>query len=129
VSGRLWFSLGALSALVAVALGAFAAHGLGKLVAPAQVAVFQTGVDYQFVHALALLACGWAATRWPGRWVSAAGLLFLAGMLAFSGSLYLLVLGAWRPWPLITPAGGLLLMAGWLSLALAPWANSQARPR
>lgn len=126
MSGRLWFSLGALAALAAVALGAFAAHGLDRLVAPAQVAIFQTGVDYQFVHALALLACGWAATQWPSRLVAAAALCFLAGMLAFSGSLYALVLAAWRPWPLITPAGGLALMLGWLCLAAAPWTARRA---
>lgn len=120
---RLWFSLGALAALMAVALGAYAAHGLRRVAEAAQVAVFQTGVDYQFVHALALLVCAWAATRWPSRLVTAAAVCFLVGMLAFSGSLYALVLGAWRPWPLITPAGGLALMLGWLCLAAAPWAK------
>lgn len=125
MTGRLWFSLGGLTALGAVALGAFAAHGLGKLVAPAQVAVFQTGVDYQFVHALALLACAWAATQWPSRLVTAAAVCFLVGMLAFSGSLYALVLTAWRPWPLVTPAGGLALMLGWLCLAVAPWIRTR----
>ncbi|HOX88332.1 MAG TPA: DUF423 domain-containing protein [Burkholderiaceae bacterium] len=118
---RLWFSLGALAALLAVGLGAYAAHGLRRVAEAAQVAVFQTGVDYQFVHALALLACAWAATQWSTRLVTIAALCFLAGMLAFSGSLYALVLTAWRPWPLITPAGGLALMLGWLCLAAAPW--------
>lgn len=118
---RLWFSLGALTALLAVGLGAYAAHGLQRVASAAQVEIFQTAVDYQFVHALGLLACAWAATQWRSRLPHAAALLFLAGMAAFSGSLYALVLSAWRPWPLITPAGGLALMAGWLCLALAPW--------
>ena len=118
---RVWFSIGAVLALIAVALGAFAAHGLKKLVAPELVEAFQYGVDYQFIHALGLLVCAWAATQWNARLVNAAAVLFLIGIAGFSLSLYLLVLTEWRPYPLITPAGGFAMMLGWLCLAIAPW--------
>lgn len=118
---KVWFTLGSLILLAAVALGAFAAHGLKKLVAPELVETFQYGVDFQFIHGLALLVCAWAATQWNRRWVNVAAGLFLVGIAAFSLSLYLLVLTEWRPWPLITPSGGFAMMLGWACLAIAPW--------
>src|SRR3954463_7841371 len=89
---RLFFSLGALSAFIAVALGAFAAHGVKTRLDAAMLATFETGVRYHVYHALALLAVAWAATRWPGAAVNASGWLFLAGIVLFSGSLYALSL-------------------------------------
>ena len=89
---RLFFALGALSGLVGVALGAFAAHGLKSRLAPDLLATFEAGVRYQMLHALALLAVGWAQTRWPGAAMTAGGWLFVAGTLLFSGSLYALSL-------------------------------------
>ncbi len=114
-----WFAIGALLAAAAVALGAFGAHGLKSRVTPELLAVFETGVRYHVYHALALLAVAWAATRWPGPWTTAAGWLFVAGIVIFSGSLYLLVLTDARWLGAITPIGGLVFIAGWVALALA----------
>jgi len=114
---RVFFALGALSAGVAVAAGAFGAHGLRARVSPEMLAVFETGARYQMYHALGLLAVGWAATRWPAAGVGAAGWLFVAGTLLFSGSLYLLALGGPRWLGPVTPLGGLCFLAGWAVLA------------
>jgi uncharacterized membrane protein YgdD (TMEM256/DUF423 family) len=116
---RLFFVAGALSALIGVAAGAFAAHGLRQQLAPEQLAVFETAARYQMYHALGLLAVGWAATRWPGPLAGWAGWLFVAGTLIFSGSLYALALTGLRWLGAITPAGGLCFLGGWLGLALA----------
>jgi uncharacterized membrane protein YgdD (TMEM256/DUF423 family) len=116
---RVFFLAGSVSAFVAVALGAFAAHGLKARLAPELLATFETGARYQMYHALALLGAAWAYTRWPGALVSAGGWLFVAGTLLFSGSLYVLALTGVRWLGAITPLGGLALLAGWLCLALA----------
>ena len=116
-----WFILGSSLAALGVALGAFGAHGLKARVGPELLATWETAARYHLVHALALIATAWAASRWPGPAVSAAGWLFLAGVLLFSGSLYALVLTNTRALGAITPLGGLCLIAGWLALALAAW--------
>ena len=121
---RLFFIIGSLSAFVAVALGAFAAHGLKARLSPEMLATFETGARYQMYHALALLAVGWACTRWPGAAVNASGWLFVAGTLLFSGSLYALALTGTRALGAITPFGGLAFLAGWLCLA---WASIAAK--
>lgn len=118
---RLFGGLGALSALIGVALGAFAAHGLKPRLSTELLAVFETGVRYQLYHALGLLAVAWAYGRWPGSAVVFAGWLFVAGTLIFSGSLYLLSVSAQRWWGAITPVGGLALIGGWLAFAWAAW--------
>lgn len=110
---------GAISAFIAVAAGAFGAHALRTRVAPDLLAVFETGNRYQMYHALALLAVAWAASRWPGTPVRAAGWLFIGGTLLFSGSLYLLALTGVRSLGAITPVGGLLFLGGWIALAVA----------
>ena len=113
---RLFFAIGATSAGLAVGLGAFAAHGLRARVSPEALQTFETGARYHMYHALALLAVAWAVTRWPGSAVTAAGWLFIAGTLLFSGSLYLLALTGERWLGAITPLGGLAFLAGWLCL-------------
>jgi uncharacterized membrane protein YgdD (TMEM256/DUF423 family) len=113
---RVFCVLGALSAGLAVAAGAFGAHGLRARVSPEMLAVFETGARYQMYHALALLAVAWAVGRWPGAGVESAGWLFVAGTLLFSGSLYLLALGAPRWLGAVTPLGGLCFLAGWAVL-------------
>ena len=115
---RLFFALGSASALVAVAAGAFGAHGLRARLAPDLLAVFETGARYQMYHALALLAVAWAVTRWPGPWPVRAGWLFAAGTMLFSGSLYLLALTGVRWLGAVTPLGGLAFLAGWACLLL-----------
>jgi uncharacterized membrane protein YgdD (TMEM256/DUF423 family) len=118
---RVFFTLGALSAAVAVAAGAFGAHALRARLTPDLLAVFETGARYQMYHALALLAAAWATTRWPGRGAVAAGWLFVAGTIVFSGSLYVLALSGVRWLGAITPLGGVAFLAGWLTLAAAAW--------
>ena len=115
---RLFFALGAASAMVAVGAGAFGAHGLRARLSPDLLAVFETAARYQMYHALALLAVGWAAARWPGPWPVRAGWLFVTGTLLFSGSLYALALTGVRWLGAITPIGGVALLAGWTCLLL-----------
>ena len=115
---RTFFRLGAFSALVAVAAGAFGAHALRSRLAPDLLAVFETAARYQMYHALALLAVAWAADRWPGQSVRWAGWLFAIGTVLFSGSLYLLALSGVRWLGAVTPLGGAALLAGWACLGL-----------
>jgi len=118
---RLFFTLGCLSAFLAVALGAFGAHALKARLAADMLAVFEVGVRYQMAHALALLAVGWACTRWPGGTVTTSGWLFVAGTVLFSGSLYVLALTGARWLGAVTPIGGVAWLAAWLCLAWAAW--------
>jgi uncharacterized membrane protein YgdD (TMEM256/DUF423 family) len=115
---RLFFALGAASAFMGVAAGAFGTHALKARLAPEMLAVFEIGVRYQLYHALALLACAWAVARWPGALVTASGWLFVVGTLAFSGTLYALALTGVRGLGAITPLGGLAFLLGWLCLAI-----------
>ena len=89
---RLFFSLGALSAMLAVAAGAFGAHALRERLSPEYLGVFETAARYQMYHALALLAVAWTVNRWPGPLLTWAGWLFVVGTVLFSGSLYALAL-------------------------------------
>ncbi len=114
-----WFAAGAVMCGLGVLLGAFGAHGLRGRVTPEMLAVFETGVRYHLVHGLALLAVAWATTRWPNTWISASGWLFVAGIVVFSGSLYLLSITGVRWLGAITPIGGLCFVAGWLILTLS----------
>jgi uncharacterized membrane protein YgdD (TMEM256/DUF423 family) len=118
---RTFFALGALLAGLAVAAGAFGAHGLRGRLDPDMLAVFETGARYQMYHALALVAAGWAVTRWPDGWASAAGWCFVAGIALFSGSLYALALSGVRVLGAITPFGGVAFLAGWALLAATAW--------
>ena len=122
---RRFFTLGAMLAMLGVAAGAFGAHALKSRLTPDMLAVFEVGVRYQLVHALALLAVAWAITRWPGRAALYAGVLFIAGIVLFSGSLYLLALTGERSLGAITPFGGVAFLAGWACLAWAAWRSSR----
>jgi len=113
---RIFVTLGALSAALAVAAGAFGAHGLRGRLSPELMAVFDTAARYQMNHALGLLAVAWAS-RSLGSSAAAAGWLFVAGTVLFSGSLYLLALGGPRWLGTVTPLGGLCFIAGWAALA------------
>jgi uncharacterized membrane protein YgdD (TMEM256/DUF423 family) len=120
---RLFITLAALSAAVAVGAGAFAAHALRARLTPEMSDVFQTGATYQMYHALALLAVGVLlriATAGTG-WLTAAGWLFIAGTVLFAGSLYLLALTGTTWLGAITPLGGVAFLLGWLSLAIGMW--------
>lgn len=118
---RTFMLLAAFFGFTAVALGAFAAHGLKHQLSPDLLAVFQTGVHYQMVHALALLAVVLFALHAPGRALSVAGGLFVLGILLFSGSLYALALSGIRGLGAITPIGGVAFLGGWISLGVAAW--------
>jgi uncharacterized membrane protein YgdD (TMEM256/DUF423 family) len=118
---KLFFAIGSISGFLGVMLGAFGAHALKGRLDAELLATFEVGVRYQMYHALALLAVGWAATRWPGAAVTASGWLFVAGTVIFSGSLYALALSGARWLGAITPLGGLAFLAGWLCLAWAAY--------
>jgi uncharacterized membrane protein YgdD (TMEM256/DUF423 family) len=120
---RVFFGLGALSALLAVAAGAFGAHALRDRIVPDMQMVFEVGARYHMYHALALLAAAWAVGRWPGGAAVAAGWLFVAGTIVFSGSLYLLALTGQRWLGAITPLGGFAFLLGWAALAWAALAG------
>jgi uncharacterized membrane protein YgdD (TMEM256/DUF423 family) len=113
--------LGAVLGALGVTAGAFGAHALKARLAPEMLAVFETAVRYHLIHALALLAVAWAATRWESRAIPAAGWLFTAGIVFFSGSLYALALSGMRGLGAITPVGGVAFIAGWLALAYGAW--------
>ncbi|WJN59918.1 DUF423 domain-containing protein [Pseudomonas sp. SO81] len=123
---RVFLLLAALAGFTGVALGAFAAHGLKGQLSAEYLAVFQTGVHYQLVHALALFGVALLAGRLPGRLLPAAGSLFAFGILLFSGSLYALTLSGLGKLGMITPLGGLCFLAGWLCLGLAAWRAGRA---
>jgi uncharacterized membrane protein YgdD (TMEM256/DUF423 family) len=120
---RVFFAIGAVLALIGVAAGAFGAHGLKSRLSSEMLDIFEVGVRYHMYHAFALIAVAWAYTRWPGTLIAASGWLFVAGMLIFSGSLYLLSLTGLRWLGAITPLGGIAFLAGWLCLAWAVWTS------
>ncbi len=121
----------AIMGLLAVTLGAFGAHGLKQIVPPEAITTFETGVRYQFYHALALLAAGMLFERFPLRSIRYAGICFITGIVLFSGSLYALTLlqatstVGLRGIGAITPFGGLFFIAGWLCLFLGVRAAPQ----
>lgn len=115
----MWIAIAAVSGALAVALGAFGAHGLAGRVGESQLATWSTAAHYHLVHSLALLALGLYAQA-TARPVSLPAALFLAGVVLFSGSLYGLVLTGQRWLGPITPLGGLCFLAAWLSLWTVP---------
>jgi uncharacterized membrane protein YgdD (TMEM256/DUF423 family) len=119
---RYFLSLAAATALLAVALGAFGAHGLRGHLTEVQWATYHTAVDYQMWHALGLGLIGLLIERHPNErvLVKAGGLIF-GGIVLFSGSLYLLSLTGARWLGMVTPFGGAAFIGGWLLLALGVW--------
>jgi uncharacterized membrane protein YgdD (TMEM256/DUF423 family) len=113
---------GALLMFVGVVLGAFGAHALQQVLTPRQLSSYQTGVLYQQLHSLALLLVGVIALVAPASpWLARAAVLFGAGMFFFSGSIYLMTLGAPRWLGMVAPIGGLSFMLAWLALAAHAW--------
>ena len=110
---RTFLFIGALAGFLGVAFGAFGAHGLRSRLSPDMLAVFETAVRYQMYHALALLLTAALAARSDGWLVSMAGWSFTAGILVFSGSLYVLALTGITMFGAITPIGGLAFLLGW----------------
>ena len=103
-----------------VAAGAFGAHGLKNVLPDPMKAIFETAVRYQVIHGLALLGVAWQASRNTAGTVNAAGWFFTAGIVLFSGSLYILSVTGVKTWGAVTPFGGLAFLLGWLCLALKP---------
>lgn len=119
-TARLFLAIGSIAALLAVALGAFGAHGLKARIAPELLAVYKTGVEYHFYHALGLILVGLAAFHLRGSaYLRGAGWAMLAGIVLFSGSLYLLALTGLRWLGAITPFGGAAFIAAWGLFAAA----------
>ena len=108
-----------------VAAGAFGAHGLTDYFVeyPRYEAIYETAVQYQLIHGLALFAIAWATTQWPSALTTWAGYFIILGVLLFSGTLYLLVLTDTGWFGAITPMGGIALLSGWAALAIAAWRN------
>ncbi|MCX4037179.1 DUF423 domain-containing protein [Aeromonas caviae] len=115
---RHWLVLAGFFGLTATMLGAYGAHGLAATgIAPSLLTGFNTAVQYQFFHALALLVLGLCGVR--GKVITFAGAVFVLGILGFSGSIYAMVLLGSKGLGLITPAGGLCFMLGWAALMWA----------
>lgn len=108
----------ALAGGAAVALGAFGAHALRASLSEQALATWHTAVDYQFWHALALLGVSGIARSRETQLLRVAAIAFVLGILFFSGSLYVLALGAPRVVGVITPIGGLAFIVGWIALAI-----------
>ena len=113
-----WLKIGSFLMFLGVALGAFGAHALKDKIGDYYLAVFKTGVLYHFVHGLALFAVAWLSTQSSDPKVQAAGIFFLAGIILFSGSLYLLSLTPMKWLGAVTPLGGLCFLIGWALLFL-----------
>lgn len=118
--GKLFLALGAGFGLLGVILGAFATHSLRARLSSDMLAIFRTGVEYQFYHVFALLVVGVLALMWPQRALLGwSGALFCVGIVVFSGSLYLLSTTGTRWLGAITPFGGVSFIVGWLLLLIA----------
>lgn len=119
---RFYLSCAAISGLIAVALGAFGAHGLRAYVAPELMAVWSTAVQYHFYHTLGLFGVAVLMLQWrDSRLLYWTGNLFVGGLIIFSGSLYLLTLTGMRWLGAVTPIGGVAFIGGWLLLTLFAW--------
>lgn len=119
---QLAFLLGSLGGLLGVAFGAFGAHALRDRLDTYSLGVYETAVQYQFYHSLALLAAGLLLVQFPNSiLLKSSVFLFLLGILVFSGSLYLLSFTGIRWLGAVTPLGGLAFIAGWGCLAAAGW--------
>lgn len=114
---KIFLLVGALTAAIAVAAGAFGSHALRAQLSADMWRAYQTAVQYQFFHALGLLAVGLAAAAFPVPALRLAGWLMLAGMVLFSGSLYLLTVLGLRKLGIVTPIGGLALLVAWIVFA------------
>jgi uncharacterized membrane protein YgdD (TMEM256/DUF423 family) len=119
---RIFLTLGAVNAFLCVALGAFGAHGLKQRLSAEMLAVYQTGVQYHFYHALGLIAVGIVLLHYPAsKPARTSGWLMLAGIVLFSVSLYALSLSGVRGLGAITPFGGVAFLSAWALLAYGAW--------
>lgn len=118
---KMFLLLGSLNAFLSIALGAFGAHALKPILGD-RLSVYHTGVQYQMMHALALILVAFLAEKWPNSsLIGWAGWLMLVGIILFSGSLYGLSITKLSVFGPITPLGGLAFLAGWVMLMIAAW--------
>jgi uncharacterized membrane protein YgdD (TMEM256/DUF423 family) len=115
---KLFLTVGAISGALAVILGAFGAHLLKQLISPEMLAVYKTGVEYQFYHTFALLTIGLLMHLKPSKILRLSGYFFIAGTLIFSGFLYLLAITGIKVLGAIVPIGGVLFITGWICLLI-----------
>jgi len=114
--------LGAINAFLCIALGAFGAHGLKKMLSVDMLTVYQTGIQYHFYHALGILVIGLLLLHFPkSRLIAISGWLMMVGIILFSVSLYVLSLTGIRGLGMITPFGGVSFLSAWILLAVAIW--------
>jgi uncharacterized membrane protein YgdD (TMEM256/DUF423 family) len=119
-TAKLFLILGGINAALVVMLGAFGAHGLKAKLTAEMLAVYQTGVHYHLFHALGLLAVGLVATQIADSvWLKWSGWLMLAGIILFSGSLYVLSVSGMRWLGMVTPFGGAAFIAAWIVFVIA----------
>jgi uncharacterized membrane protein YgdD (TMEM256/DUF423 family) len=119
-TAKLFLILGAVNAALVVMFGAFGAHALKTRLPAEMLAVYQTGVHYHLFHALGLLVVGLLATQLPASgYLKWSGGLMLAGIVLFSGSLYLMSVAGWRALGMVTPFGGVAFMAAWVVFTVA----------
>lgn len=117
---RVFVAIGGINAILAVALGAFGAHGLEGSLSSDMMEIFETGVKYHFYHALGLIAVGLVATHLPdSSLLTISGWLMLAGIVLFSGSLYALSTTGIGWLGAVTPIGGVCFIAAWVLLVIA----------
>ncbi len=127
-----FFRIAGISAFLAVALGAFAAHGLQSKIAPEQIEIFQTGVRYQFYHTFGIFIAALLLQKNENMWLKRTAWSFVLGILLFSGSLYLLSCREWlqlENWKWlgpVTPIGGLFFLGGWACLLVATLLPAQS---
>ncbi len=117
---KLWSVLGALNAMMSVAMGAFGAHGLRSRLSERMLQNWETAARYQMYHALGLLGVAWLASQ-KGAPADPAGWSLLAGITLFSGSLYVMALTGVTKLGAITPIGGVGFLVGWALFARAAW--------
>ena len=119
---RIFVIIGSLLGALSVAAGSFGAHGATRFMSAEQLAWMEKAARYNMYHALALLVVAWALSQWPAQasLLSIAGWSFIVGIFLFSGSLYVMSFSNLRL-GLITPAGGVAFVLGWILLAVASW--------
>ncbi len=118
---KIWLCIAALTGATGVAIAAFGEHALAGRLEPHLLAAFATAGRYQMIHAVAMGLAALAARGTARLWAGRAAALFFGGTVLFCGSLYILALTGIRIIGIVTPFGGIALIAGWLALAVAAW--------
>lgn len=120
-AARTFLVLAGILGFLGVALGAFGAHALRRRVAPEQLETFETGVRYLLIHAVALVGAAWLTDTGGSSAAALAGWAFVAGVVLFSGSLFVLTFTGDRRWGAVTPLGGICFLLGWAGWIVAAW--------